>query len=351
MTFNKIKYFFLLILCLSMLTPTYAVELPEGSVRGLPQNLIVMDTEGNSVSANGDYYVHVEDMVPGVLYTKDISVMNLRSDAVYRVYMSMAPNHTEGTIDLEGEVEVKLYLEDELIYTGDVNGNGTPNMAETPVDLGGIYNSGETRHLRAEFIWNMTKETEDHIMAVSNAGDTAFGAVDFDWIFFAQIREGEDTSDSTGGGRDKSSTSTHGKSSPLNPPEHTDPDKNNDNKTDAPADNDDKNENNENNDNNNNNNNNGGTPDDPNNGGTSDDGGFGEDNDDKERYDSSVFDKIADDLPFIPDDVKTGYHSRIVMYIKVLFVSLAAALLLLAGIIYKTVKLSKKNKEISNEKT
>ena len=57
---------------------------------------------------------------------------------------------------------------------------------------------------------------------------------------------------------------------------------------------------------------------------------------------SNIFDQIADDLPFVPEDVKTGYHSRIVLYIKILLVSLTAAVLLTVLTLYKSIKLKKK---------
>lgn len=358
--FNKIKYLLFPFLCISLLTPAYAGALPDGSVRGLPQNLIVCDEKGDSVSADGRYYIHVEDMQPGVVYTKDISVMNLRQDAVYRVYMTMAPNHTEGTIDLENEVEVKLYLENSLVYTGDVNGNGTPDMQNTPLDLGGIYNSGDTRHLRAEFVWNMTKATEEHIQAESDAGNKAFGAVDFDWIFSAQVREDENSPDdhggdnndgggSSGGGNKGGSTSDGGgKSHSLNPPPDRD-------KGGSDTDTDGHDSSGNTDDTNN------GDVDDTNNGGNDNVDDQNRDNDGRDdntdelgnngsRNDFSgkgnivdqIADQIADDLPFIPEDVKTGYHSRIVFYVKVLLVSLLAALILIVLTIYKGIKLRKK---------
>ncbi len=57
---------------------------------------------------------------------------------------------------------------------------------------------------------------------------------------------------------------------------------------------------------------------------------------------SNIFDQIADDLPFVPEDVKTGYHNRIVLYIKILLVSLTAAVLLTVLTLYKSIKLKKK---------
>ena len=201
MTLNKIKVMFTVcfVICLALYSTVFADVLPDGSVQGLPQNLIVFDQDGNSVSASGDYYVHIEDMQPRVLYTKDITVMNLRNDAVYRVYMSAAPDHTEGDIDLEGEVHTELYLDGELIYSGGVNGDGTPNMQLEPIDLGGIYKSNESRKLHAEFIWNITDETETFILGESKQDKEAFGAVDFRWIFTAQVKE-EDNQTTGGGG-------------------------------------------------------------------------------------------------------------------------------------------------------
>ncbi|MBQ7266578.1 MAG: hypothetical protein IJS61_10860 [Firmicutes bacterium] len=349
---DKIKYLLVPFVWLFLTLPVWAVDLPEGSVEGLPQNLLVIDEEGNSVSALGNYYVHVEDMQPGVVYTKKIAVMNERKDAVYRVYMSMAPNHTEGTIDLEGEVLVKLYLDDELIYTGDVNGIGEPNMQDKPLDLGGIYASGQRRDLRAEFVWNMTEKTEKHIQDNSDAGQTSFGAVDFDWIFSASITEEDDNNKNKGGGGGgRKGTIIYGESTTEEATEDSsekEPDseahseenpEENSIEGGSEADSEDRSED---------------TTDEGEDkytpGGYShDDDGPGTHTDSEKTRQGSITDKIIDNLPFIPEDVKTGYRSRLRLYVTIVFVSLAAALTIIVFTVYKSIKLKRKLNK--NEKT
>ncbi len=348
MRFKKIKYLSIPLLTLVMTVPIFADRLPDGSVRGLPQNLIVMDEDGNSVSASGDYYVHIEDMQPRVLYTKDITVMNLRNDAVYRVYMSAAPDHTEGEIDLEGEVEVKLYLENELIYEGDVNGDGTPNMQLNPIDLGGIYNSDEQRKLHAEFIWNITDETEALILGKTDRDKPAFGAVDFRWIFTAQVNENggekhnegekekqKNDSDKNGGGNGgiRGKITQKGEFIPTDTTEPSKPDTSEQSTSetettqaestvevasDVEGDE-----------------------------GSIDETDTSKDSDDEiKEEETDVFEKIAEDIPFIPEDVKTGYHSKIVLYLKLLTGCGIVAILLTIGIIYKNIKLKNRNNKI-----
>ena len=64
----------------------YAYSLNNGSVHGLPEKLVVLDDEGNSVSENGSYYFSVTDMKPKITYTKNIQIMNLRDDKSYNIY-------------------------------------------------------------------------------------------------------------------------------------------------------------------------------------------------------------------------------------------------------------------------
>ena len=62
--------------------PAHAdVMLPDGAVKGLPEKLTAMDSDGNVVSSEtGEYFFRVEDMDYGVTYRKDVQLMNLRDD-------------------------------------------------------------------------------------------------------------------------------------------------------------------------------------------------------------------------------------------------------------------------------
>ena len=131
----------------------FADELRAGTVAGLPEKLVVLDDNGNSLSENGEYFFEVEDMTPGEVYTKNIQIMNLREDAGYKIFFNAQPMTKYGDIDLENECVLKLYLDNRLVYSGKVTGEGAPDVREEPLSLG-KYGPGESRVLRADIVWN-----------------------------------------------------------------------------------------------------------------------------------------------------------------------------------------------------
>ena len=132
-----------------------ADELRAGTVAGLPEKLVVLDDNGNSVSENGEYFFEVENMTPGEKYIKNIQIMNLREDAGYKIYFNAQPMSKYGDIDLEEECELTLYLDERVVYKGKVTGEGVPDVRDDPLSLG-YYGPGESRILRAEIVWNAT---------------------------------------------------------------------------------------------------------------------------------------------------------------------------------------------------
>lgn len=157
-----------------------AVILENGSVKGIPEGLYVMDEDGKSISQNGEYCVDISKMRSGETYTKVLSIQNL-IEKPYTLTMSAAPISSEGNLDLEEYTNIKLYLDGELIYDGKVTGEGSVNMQNSPIDLGEVV-SGQSKELKAEIMWNGDglKEIE---------GQEYLGKVDFKWIFEASIKE------------------------------------------------------------------------------------------------------------------------------------------------------------------
>ena len=143
-----------LLMSMSVMT-AYADELRAGTVAGLPEKLVVLDDNGNSVSENGEYFFEVQDMTPGENYVKNIQIMNLREDASYHIYFNAQPMAKYGDIDLEEECVLTLYLDERVVYQGKVTGDGVPDVRDEPLDLG-KYGPGESRVLRAEIVWNAT---------------------------------------------------------------------------------------------------------------------------------------------------------------------------------------------------
>ncbi len=201
-----------LLLVTMMLTPAAAAEqLEDGSVRVLPERLVVLDDSGRSVSANGEYYFVVEEMQPQVEYTKKIQIMNLREDFSYDITMLAQPLFTKGEIDLEKECTCTMTLDGELIYSGKITGEGTPDMRDTPLSLGN-YEPGKSSTLVVTIVWNGTNaggEFDNGHTVVSHGGSEKVressgtnyihGETEFKWIFYAEGRNytGEDSDTNT----------------------------------------------------------------------------------------------------------------------------------------------------------
>ena len=187
------------------------VRLEDGSVAALPENLIVRNNNGVSVSENGEYFFEVEDMEDGKTYVKNIQIMNLRRNKAFNIYFSADPIAESGDIDLLNECTCNVYLDNEQVFTGKVTGDGTPDMMRSHgnrLDLG-IYSPCRSRTLRVEITWNWqgsgTGSVDNGHRIVDSDGikvlspkvgdDHAEGEVLFRWIFSAEVTEDPDHPD------------------------------------------------------------------------------------------------------------------------------------------------------------
>lgn len=205
---NRIMKNMILVLCTAVLlfcssVSAFAeVELPDGTVAGLPEKLTVMDEEGNAVdSENGEYFFVVENMVPGEVYSKNIQIMNLREDKAYHIYFYALPIDKRGEIDLENECSARITLEGEEVYEGPVTGKGSVDMTQTPIDLG-LYIPGQSRTLNCSVSWDaenaggfidyghkLIDENGTTIIREGSGYHSIYGEVRFQWIFYAVVDE------------------------------------------------------------------------------------------------------------------------------------------------------------------
>ncbi|MGN1411903.1 MAG: hypothetical protein ACI4WH_05255 [Oscillospiraceae bacterium] len=205
---KKLIYSFLTILscavlCLSNSVSTFAeVQLPDGAVKGLPEKLTVMDSNGNSVnSATGEYFFHVENMIPNQTYSKDIQIMNLREDKAYHIYFYAEPLSKSGDIDLENECTAVISLGGNQVYEGKVTGKGNIDLTSNPIDLG-LYTPGDAKILNCEITWDGSSINEfiDYGERLVDTNGTTiirkgdedayiYGEVTFKWIFYAVVDE------------------------------------------------------------------------------------------------------------------------------------------------------------------
>lgn len=211
--FNKIMSFIfaaVLLLCLSV--PADAVvELPDGSVAGLPEKLVVLDDEGQSVNELGEYFFQVEGMREGVTYTKKVQIMNMRQDKSYEISFRAEPLTNIGSIDLEKECTCHITLDGKTIYDGKVTGEGTPNITLEAASLG-KYAPGQSRMLVCSITWNGSTAgghidngrkvvtAEGTVVEREKTGSEYIsGQTTFKWIFFAQVAEEDTPVPHTGG--------------------------------------------------------------------------------------------------------------------------------------------------------
>ncbi len=180
------------------------VTLPEGTVSGLPEGLTVLDSDGNSVSSEGEYFFLVENMTPLETYTKTIQIMNLREDAAYHIYFYAEPVDKSGEIDLEAETTAVFSLNGEVIFTGSVTGlseDGSIDLSETAIDLG-YYEPGDASVLSCSVTWSgeSVEQSVDygsrlvdadgiHVVRDADGNTYISGEVTFRWIFYAVVDE------------------------------------------------------------------------------------------------------------------------------------------------------------------
>ena len=190
-----------LLLSCCCLTAHAETELPDGAVKGLPERLSVLDSEGVSPNAKGEYFFHVENMTFGETYTKKIQIMNLREDKAYHIYFYVEPIAKSGEIDLEKEVECTMTLGGAEVFRGNVNGIGNHDLTKEPLDLG-LYQPGDTNTLTCSVVWNgldgdvmidegarLVDKKGVTILRDKNGDRHVEGEITYRWIFYAAVDE------------------------------------------------------------------------------------------------------------------------------------------------------------------
>lgn len=146
----------------------------------LPHGILIGDQDGISVDRYGYYYIDIRGLLPGENYRKTLTIQNLEtngrnpeSQIAYTVTLASEPLFARGPVNLLDKVHMTIKLNGETIYDGRVRGDGTPDMTETPLNLG-VYAIGDRRTM--EITLTVAPDMEMH---------EEKSEADFRWHFYA----------------------------------------------------------------------------------------------------------------------------------------------------------------------
>lgn len=161
------------LICFTILLIALIVPIFYSSVNAepLPNKFLIVDDNGISAdTSNGEYYIKIDNMLPGEEYTNKIHLSNLSLDSNLNLYMRMEPVDSRGDIDLFELVTITLSIDNNEVYKGSPSGLGSIDMQNEVKEIGN-FKPGEEKFLY------MTSMLNPSINGVYN------GDIDFKWIF------------------------------------------------------------------------------------------------------------------------------------------------------------------------
>jgi hypothetical protein len=149
------------------------------AVANLPDGFLIGDQDGVRMDAGGYYYMDCQNLLPGQVIHKTLSIQNLptgsrapEDNTPFTLSMTAEPLESSGPVDLL-DTALVMELDGVTIYEGSVRGDGSPDMRERPLPLG-VYAVGDTKTLAITL-------TVDPDMPP----DAKASRADFRWRFYA----------------------------------------------------------------------------------------------------------------------------------------------------------------------
>ncbi|MBP1044616.1 cell wall protein [Vagococcus sp. BWB3-3] len=127
----------------------------------LPSGLVIADDSGIVVSREGDYFVDMPNVLPGDVYTKEITIRSTDEKEPFDIGLRVKKISSNGEIDFNAHVKVLLELEGKEIYNGPLLGNGKFDWRKESLPLGS-YEFGTDRVLKATFTVDQKLTAENY---------------------------------------------------------------------------------------------------------------------------------------------------------------------------------------------
>lgn len=117
----------------------------------LPPGMVVGDEKGIHANKDGEYFVKVDDVMPGQNWHKNITLLNMEKDVPYQLTMLISPPKVSGSLDLSEAIQMKLTYQGKVVYEGPASGKSKGiNLQNKPLELG-VFKSGDSRALEVDY--------------------------------------------------------------------------------------------------------------------------------------------------------------------------------------------------------
>lgn len=160
------------------------------AVKALPPGMVIGDSDGLYANSEGEYYIDLENVLPGEVYEKEITIRSLDLEEPFSLGMLAEEVESSGSVDWKNHITLTLVLDGEEVYHGPLLGDSSRDWTKTPLELG-VCKYGTDKILKATFKIDSALTNED-LREQSN--------LDFYWTFVGtrdQPKEPTKPTDST----------------------------------------------------------------------------------------------------------------------------------------------------------
>ena len=103
----------------------------------LPDGFLIDDENGISVTDAGEYFLYSDNLMPGDVITRTLTLRNLEQGEPFRLYMLGESPESAGPVDWLDNLHLQIALDGQTLYAGRLRGDGegTRTMQGNGVDL------------------------------------------------------------------------------------------------------------------------------------------------------------------------------------------------------------------------
>lgn len=116
----------------------------------LPPGVVIGDAEGVYASSEGEYYIDLDNILPGEVYEKEITIRSLDVEEPFSLGLLVEPVSSTGSIKWEDHIDLTLTLDGKELYQGPLLGDGSFDWVKTPLVLG-VCEYGSDQIMEAVF--------------------------------------------------------------------------------------------------------------------------------------------------------------------------------------------------------